>query len=155
MIDGKVLGTVRLTPFPLNPILNSTNGRAEIPFDENTISVSKGFMIPEYRQNGIFSLVFSSALLFCKNKSLIKVVGAYEHNVRSKDFTRRLGFEEIDQLIEVGVPPYHKTFIIPIVCDLEKRYSSYLNEHKLARQQVIEAGFDVEIEIDELIKKHT
>ena len=146
IVENEVIGTVRLTAYPLSPIADWTNGQAILPHDERTISVTKGFMVPQYRKNGVFKLLFSSALLFCQKHGYNKVIGAYESIVRSKAFTKRLGFEEIDQLLKVSIPPYHNAIIIPIVCDLQKKYGCYLQEFELTMTQLENAGFDVRIQ---------
>jgi hypothetical protein len=138
-----VIGTIRITPPPLSPIHDWTNNQADLPFHDKVVNVTKGFMLPQYRKNGIFKLIFASLLLHVFDKGFEFAIGGYQPSVKSKAFTERLGFEEKNQLLDCSVPPYEKTQIIPIICDLNHKYQNYMKEYNEALKMVGEGGFKV------------
>jgi len=143
IIDNSIISTIRITPFPNSPIHDWTNNKIRLPLDKNVVNVTKGFTIPEYRNTGIFKIIFSTVLDFSKKRGFDFAIGGYIPSVESRKFTNRLGFEEIDQLLEVGVPPYTKDELIPIICDLKKNEQKYKAEYLKAKLQTETNGLSV------------
>ena len=109
--------------------------------DSKIVNITKGFMLPEFRRNGLFKLIFSTVLLECHAKGFEIAIAAYAPSVKSRNFTQRLGFEETDQLIDCLVPPYEKTQIIPIICNLKSKYFHYLQEFNEVKSELLSKNF--------------